>query len=75
MSIQVNSEELDPLDICGVTAGLLLAVGTLREIVSHQPANDRAKANLAEAEEKLRRHIQTCEKCRKALDDPQEEEA
>lgn len=73
MGLEVNSEPLPPLDVCGVTAGLLLAVGTLREVVQHQPDNHVARASLAQAEDRLRRHVEGCDRCRRGLDETEEE--
>lgn len=63
------NEDLPCLDICGLTAGLVLAIGTLREIVEKQPGNDTAKRSLDDAEAKLKDHLARCEKCQNALGD------
>jgi len=61
------NEDLPCLDICHVTAGLILAIGTLRELVEHQPGNDTARRSLADAEARLEDHLSGCERCQKAL--------
>lgn len=63
------NDDLPCLDICGLTAGLVLAIGTLREIVDKQPVNDTANRSLADAEAKLKDHLAKCERCQNALVD------
>ncbi len=73
MGLEVNSEPLPPLDVCGTTAGLLLAIGTLGELVRHQPDNARAASSLRKAMSELEEHVAGCDRCRKALDETEEE--
>lgn len=58
----------ETLDVCVETAGCILALGTLNEIVRAQPENEKARKNQQEAEEKLKSHLESCQKCRQAME-------
>lgn len=73
MGLEVNAEPLPPLDVCPATAGLIIAVGTLRELVRHQPDNAKAASSLRKAMSELEEHVAGCDRCRKALDETEEE--
>jgi hypothetical protein len=69
MTILVNAEH-DPLDLCDLTVTFMLQLGTVNEIIKHQP--DSAKAIIEKQqylESGLKTHIAECERCRNSLKD------
>lgn len=68
MTLMVNSD-LDPLDICSETVFFMLQLGTVNEIVKHQPDNAQALEKKQYLEGELETHLSKCEKCRTALKD------
>ncbi len=68
MTLMVNSD-LDPLDLCHFTVAFILQLGTVNEIVKHQPDNAQALEKKQYLESGLKIHLSECEKCRTALKD------
>lgn len=66
--IQVNAEH-DPLDLCNLTVAFMLQLGTVNEIVKHQPDNAQAIEKKQYLESGLKIHIAECERCQNSLKD------
>ena len=64
---EINNCPRCPLDICMVSAGLIISLGTLNEIVIHQPDNEKALENKLRCERLLKLHLDVCPKCRYEL--------
>lgn len=64
--IEVN-KDVDPLDVCQDTAWNIIRLGSLMELVSHQPDNLEAKLEKERVEIKLKNHLSTCSKCAEAF--------
>lgn len=66
--LKVNDEDpLPPLNVCPETVGYILSLGTLNELVVHQPENKQYKERQLEVEGALKKHLALCKKCRDAL--------
>lgn len=57
-----------PPDFCPETVIYILRLGTLNEIVRAQPDNSDAKEKQQTVEKLLKKHTDSCEKCRKGLE-------
>lgn len=57
-----------PFDICDETSVAIMMIGTIQEIVRAQPENTKAKERLDECLSIFNKHLEGCEKCRKALE-------
>jgi len=68
MTLLVNSD-MEPLDICQLTVSYMLQLGTVNEIVKHQPDNVDALEKKVRLENELKYHLSECGKCRSALKD------
>jgi hypothetical protein len=68
MTLLVNAEH-DPLDLCALTVTFMLQLGTVNEIVKHQPNNSQAIEKKQYLESGLKTHIAECERCRNSLKD------
>lgn len=67
-SLRVNDENPPaPLDICAETIECMLSLGTLNELVKHQPENTKYKAKQEQVELKLKEHLSNCQKCQDAF--------
>lgn len=59
----LNEENQEPLDICMESVGMVLALGTVNEIVKKQPDNKQAAERKLDLETRLKAHIEQCTKC------------
>lgn len=57
-----------PLDMCFETSMMIISIGSLTEVVSHQPGNEGAASRLAELEKQLADHLSGCKKCKDTLE-------
>lgn len=72
LSLYFNSDHEDPLapiDLCDETVAYLLSLGTLNELVVHQPENRRYKRKQEQVQKALDKHLSLCEKCKTNLGD------
>lgn len=68
MTLLINSD-VEPLDICPLTVTYMLQLGTVNEIVKHQPDNVDAIEKKVRLENELKAHLSECVKCANALKD------
>lgn len=71
LSLYFNGDQEDPLapvDLCDETVACLLSLGTLNELVIHQPQNQKYKEKQEQVQRALEKHLSLCEKCRTTLE-------
>lgn len=71
LSLYFNEDQDDPLapiDLCDETVACLLSLGTLNELVVHQPQNQKYKEKQEQVQKTLEKHLSLCNKCRTTLE-------